>query len=180
MLQAPPPVPSQARYTFVLSLMTSTLTTTTTIRAVSMLVKLQDPSGVTAGHGRRWCRRDHDEEHGRVEAAELRGEVLVVRWPPLRGRAGAHHAAGAGQEPPWPWPWERRRWKLDISDRRQTSIGGGSTAPAAAAAVDVVLRRPIQLQAAQLEMQVRRGLADDGHAWIIDQSASCLAMCDDA
>lgn len=110
---------------------------------------------MTAGH----IRREHDEEHGRVEAAELRGEVLVVRGPPLRGRAGAHHAAGAGQEPP-PWPWERR-W-LEINKRRQwrsiVVVVVGS-APAAAAAVDVVLRRPLQLQAAQLEMQVRRGLA---------------------
>jgi len=80
---------------------------------------------VTAGHGR-WC-PEHDEEHGRVEAAELRGEVLVVRGAPLRGRSGAHHAAGAGQEPP---PWERRRLRLEINKRWQQrrSVVVGSSA----------------------------------------------------
>jgi hypothetical protein len=82
-----------------------------------------------------------------------------VRGPPLRGRAGAHHAAAAGQEPP---PWERWRRRLEINKRWQqrSIVVVGSSARAEAAAVDVVLRRPLQLQASQLEMQVRPGLAD--------------------
>ena len=57
--------------------------------------QLRDMIMAAGRHGWRREQRQHDEEdHGRVAAAELRGEVLVVRGPPLRRRAGAHHAAG--------------------------------------------------------------------------------------
>lgn len=84
--------------------------------------------------------QEHRRRHrrDRVEAAELRGEVQVLR--PLRGGAGAHIPSGAAEEEE-ARPWQpgccccrrrRHRWKNDAG----------------------LLRRPLQLQAAELEMQV--------------------------
>ena len=59
--------------------------------------QLRDMIMAAGRHGWRREQRQHDEEdHGRVAAAELRGEVQVLR--PLRGSAGAHITAGAAEE----------------------------------------------------------------------------------
>lgn len=95
-------------------------------------------------------------EHDRVGTAELHGEVrLVVRRPQLRGRAGAHRAAaGAGQQADQPPSWERWRRRL------QQGIGGSADHEAT---VVVRRRRPLQLQAHHLEMQVCGGKLAEGY-----------------